>query len=185
MVCKGIVFIMKASKDFNAKYSLVRLLTFVLFQNRLLLNNDSAGSRIKEEGMCVNSCLVALLRFYEARLSLVGCYLFVFIDEVSTFFVYTDDCGLCCKSSTESFRVIIFWRNIEMADFDVLEEIYKNVLTSPLCKNYTRDWFIYCNYDLTLFFPRYDLAITKYHSGSDINVALIHENEVRGHLMCS
>ena len=73
VVCKGIVFIMKASKDFNAKYSLVRLLTFVLFQNRLLLNNDSAGSRIKEKGMCVNSCLVALLRFYEARLSLVGC----------------------------------------------------------------------------------------------------------------
>ena len=66
-----------------------------------------------------------------------------------------------------------------MEDFNVLEEIYKNVLTCPLCKNYTRDWFIYCNYDLTLFFPRYDLAITKYHSGSDINVALNHENEVR------
>ena len=114
---------MNASKDFNAKYSLVRLLTFVLFQNRLLLNNDSAGSRIKEEGMCVNSCLVAPLRFYEARLSLVGCYLFVFIDEVSTFFVYTDDCGLCCKSSMESIRIIIFWRNIEIEHFDLLEEI--------------------------------------------------------------
>ena len=36
VVCKRIVFIMNASKDFNAKYSLVRLLTFVLFQNRLL-----------------------------------------------------------------------------------------------------------------------------------------------------
>ena len=83
--------------------------------------------------MCGNSCLVAPLRSYEARSSLVGCYLFVFIDEVSTFFVYTDDCGLCCNSSTESFRIIIFWRNIEMADFDVLEEIYKNDLTCPLC----------------------------------------------------
>ena len=62
VVCKRIVFIMKVSKDFNAKYSLVRLLTFVLFQNRLLLNNDSAESRIKEEGMCVNLCLVAPLR---------------------------------------------------------------------------------------------------------------------------
>ena len=71
--------------------------------------------------MCGNSCFVAPLRSYEARSSLVGCYLFVFIDEVSTFFVYTDDCGLCCKSSTESFRIILFWRNIEMADFDVLE----------------------------------------------------------------
>ncbi|CAH3027364.1 unnamed protein product, partial [Porites evermanni] len=30
----------------------------------------------------------------------------------------TDDCGLCCKSSTESFRIIIFWRNIEIEDFD-------------------------------------------------------------------
>ena len=114
---------MNASKDFNTKYSPVRLVTFVLFQNRFLLNNDSAGSRIKEEGMCGNSCLVAPLRSYEARSSLVGCYLFVFIDEVSTFFVYTDDCGLCCKSSTESFRRIIFWRNIEIEDFDVLEEI--------------------------------------------------------------
>ena len=113
-----------ASKDFNAKYSLVKLLTFVLFQNRLLLNNDSAGLHIKEEGMCVNSCLIAPLRSYEARLSLVGCYLFVFIDEVSTFFVYTDNCGVCCKSSTESFRIIIFWRNIEIEDFDALEEIY-------------------------------------------------------------
>ncbi|CAH3020714.1 unnamed protein product, partial [Porites evermanni] len=37
---------------------------------------------------------------------------------VSTFFVSTDDCGLCCKSSTESFRIIIFWRNIEVEDFD-------------------------------------------------------------------
>ena len=110
------------------------------------------------------SCRVLFVRFYRWSFHL---------------FVYTDDCGLCCKSSTESFRIIIFWRNIEMADFDVLEEIYKNVLTCPLCKNYTRDWFIYCNYDLTLFFPRYDLAITKYHSGSDINVALNHENEVR------
>ena len=153
-MCKGIVFIMYASKEFNSKYSLVRLVTFVLFQNRLLLNNDSAGSRIKEKVMCVNSCFVAPLRSYEARLSLVGCYLFVFIDEVSTFFVYTDDCGLCCKSSTESLRIIIFWRNIEMEDFSVLEEIHKNVLTCPLCKNYTTDWFIYCNYDLTLFFPR-------------------------------
>ena len=114
---------MNASKEFNSKYSLVRLVTFVLFQNRLLLNNDSAGSRIKEEVMCVNSCLVAPLRSYEARLSLVGCYLFVFIDEVSTVFVYTDDCGLCCKSSTESFTIILFWRNIEVEDFDVLEEI--------------------------------------------------------------
>ena len=76
-----------ASKDFNVKYSLVKLLTFVLFQNRLLLNNDSAGLHIKEEGMCVNLCLIAPLRSYEARLSLVGCYLFIFIDEVSTFFV--------------------------------------------------------------------------------------------------
>ena len=44
---------------FNAKYSLVTLLTFGLFQNRLL---DSAGTRIKEEGklnMCTNSCFVA------------------------------------------------------------------------------------------------------------------------------
>ena len=122
-MCKGIVFIMNACKEFNSKYSLVRLVTFVLFQNRLLLNNDSAGSRIKEEVMRVNSCLVAPLRSYEARLSLVGCYLFVFIDEVSTFFVYTDDCGLCCKSSTESIRIIIFRRNIEIEDFDVLEEI--------------------------------------------------------------
>ena len=73
--------------------------------------------------MCGNSCLVAPLRSYEARSSLVGCYLFVFIDEVSTFFVYTDDCGLCCKSSTESIRIIIFRRNIEIEDdFDVLEE---------------------------------------------------------------
>ena len=36
---------------FNAKYSLVRLLTFGLFQNRLRLNNDSAGSRFEEEGI--------------------------------------------------------------------------------------------------------------------------------------
>ena len=57
-----------ASKDFNAKYSLVKLLTFVLFQNRLLLNNGSARLRIKEEGMCVNSCLIAPLRSYKARL---------------------------------------------------------------------------------------------------------------------
>ena len=70
--------------------------------------------------MCGNSCLVAPLRSYEARSSLVGCYLFVFIDEVSPFFVYTDDCG--CKSSTESIRIIIFRRNIEIEDFDVLEE---------------------------------------------------------------
>ena len=55
-------------------------------------------------------------------------------------------------------------------------------MTRPLCKNYTRDWFIYYNYDLTLFLPRKDLAITKYHSGSDINVAALnHENEVKGH----
>ena len=114
VVCKRIVFIMNASKEFNSKYSLVRLVTFVLFQNRLLLNNDSAGSRIKEEVMCVNSCLVAPLRSYEARSFLVGCYLFFFIDEVSPFFVYTDDCGLCCKSSTESIRIIIFRRNIEI-----------------------------------------------------------------------
>ena len=93
----------RIQRFYNAKYSLVRLITFVLFQNRLLLNNDSARSRIKEEGMCGNSCLVAPLRSYEARSSLLRCYLFVFIDEVSTFFVYTDDCGLCCKSSTESF----------------------------------------------------------------------------------
>ena len=43
------LFIANASEIdvlFNAKYSLVRLLTFGLFQNRLL---DPAGSRIKEE----------------------------------------------------------------------------------------------------------------------------------------
>jgi len=62
VVWKQIVFMMNASdKDvlFNAKYSLVRLLTLGLFQNRLL---DSAGSHIKEEGklnMWKNSCLVA------------------------------------------------------------------------------------------------------------------------------
>ena len=56
------------------------------------------------------------------RGSIVSCrvLLFVFIDEVSTFFVSTDDCGLCCKSSTESFRIIIFWRNSEIEDFDVI-----------------------------------------------------------------
>ena len=59
------------------------------------------------------------------RGSIVSCWvLFVrFIDEVSTFFVYTDNCGLCCKSSTKSFRISIFWRNIEIEDFDALEEI--------------------------------------------------------------
>ena len=62
VVCKQIVFIMNApDKDvlFNTKYSLLRLLTLGLFQNRLL---DSAGSRIKEEGklnMWKNSCLVS------------------------------------------------------------------------------------------------------------------------------
>ena len=35
------------------------------------------------------------------------------------------------------------------------------------------------------FFPWQDLAITKYHSGSYINVALNHENEVKGRFMCS
>ena len=69
----------------------------------------------------VFGCSVEIVR--GSIVSLVGCYLFVFIDEVSTFFVYTDDCGLCCKSSTESIRIIIFWRNIEIEDFDVLEEI--------------------------------------------------------------
>ena len=100
----------------------------------------------------VFGCSVEIVR--GSIVSLVGCYLFVFIDEVSTFFVYTDDCGLCCKSSTEFIRIIIFWRNIEIKHFDVLEENNKNVLTRPLCKNYTRDWFIYYNYDLMLFFPR-------------------------------
>ena len=53
MVCKRIVFVLYSSeKDvlLNVKYSLVRLLTFGLFQNRLRMNNDSPGSRIKEEG---------------------------------------------------------------------------------------------------------------------------------------
>ena len=74
--------------------------------------------RALKRKVCVETRVVPL-RSYEARSSLVGCYLFVFIDEVSTFFVSTDDCGLCCKSSTESIRIIIFWRNIEIEDFDV------------------------------------------------------------------
>ena len=52
-MCKRIVFEINASKKdvlFNAKYSLVRFLTFGLFQNGLQLNNDSAGSRIEDEG---------------------------------------------------------------------------------------------------------------------------------------
>ena len=53
VVCKRIAFVLNSSeKDvlLNVKYSLVRLLTFGLFQNRLRMNNDSPGSRIKEEG---------------------------------------------------------------------------------------------------------------------------------------
>ena len=49
VVCKRIVFITNASeKDvlFKAKFSLVRLLTFGLFHNRLL---DPVGSRFKGE----------------------------------------------------------------------------------------------------------------------------------------
>ena len=88
-----------------------------LVSNRLRLNNDSAGSRIKEEGMYVNSCLVALS--YVARLSLLSGAIYCFlVHVVSTFFCFLfcfvfffrHDCGLCCKSSTESFRIIIFWR---------------------------------------------------------------------------
>ena len=66
------MFITNASeKDvlFKAKFSLVRLLTFGLFQSRLL---DPAGSPLKEEGklnMCTNSCLVTA---YVTRLSLLN-----------------------------------------------------------------------------------------------------------------
>ena len=55
--------------------------------NRLRLNNDSAGSRIKEEGMYVNSCLVALS--YVARLSLLSGAIYCFlVHVVSTFFCF-------------------------------------------------------------------------------------------------
>ena len=87
-----------------------------LVSNRLRLNNDSAGSRIKEEGMYVNLCLVALS--YVARLSLLPGAIYCFlVHVVSTFFCFLFfvfffryDCVLCCKSSMESFRIIIFWR---------------------------------------------------------------------------
>ena len=48
----------------------------------------------------------------------IYCFL-IHVVSIFFFFFFTYDCGLCCKSSTESFRIIIFWRNIEIEDFDV------------------------------------------------------------------
>ena len=108
------MFITNASeKDvfFEAKFSLVRLLTFALFQ--------PLDRALKEEGKLNH--VHKLVFGYCARRSIVsaklegyifGCYL-VFIDVVSIIFVYTDMAVIfAAKLSSKSFERIISYGRI-------------------------------------------------------------------------
>ena len=105
---------MHPKKMFFSTQNITCEVAYIWFlSNRLRLNNDSAGSYIKEEGKLNMYTTRVWLLNSSARLSLLdlegyvfGCCLSVLIFSFHLFCLYRYECGLSCKLPLQSFGII-------------------------------------------------------------------------------
>ena len=97
---------MHPKKMFSSTQNITCEVAYIwLLSNRLRLNNDSAGSHVKEEGK-LNMYTTCVWLLLDLEGYVFGSCLSILICSFHLFCPYRYECDLSCKLPSESFRII-------------------------------------------------------------------------------